>query len=159
MAGKKQGFEEAMKRLEEIVDELGKESFSLEESIKIADVLSQEGIDAVEISAGMPETRDRWIKPNILEEADEAYFLANARQFKAVIAVPLILVGGLRSPDLMQRLISDGDADMVSLCRPFIRQPDLVNKWKKGERKKADCISCNGCLKYYDEPVRCILLD
>ena len=34
MAGKKQGFEEAMKRLEEIVDELGKESFSLEESIK-----------------------------------------------------------------------------------------------------------------------------
>ena len=132
---------------------------TIEESTKIADVLSREGIDAVEISAGMWETLDRWVKTDILEETDEAYFLDNARQFKAVMAVPLILVGGLRSPDLMQRLIADGDTDMVSLCRPFIREPDLVNRWKQGDRKKADCISCNGCLKYYDEPVRCILLD
>jgi 2,4-dienoyl-CoA reductase-like NADH-dependent reductase (Old Yellow Enzyme family) len=132
---------------------------TIEESTKIAQVLSREGIDAVEISAGMFETLDRWVKTDILEEEDEAYFLANARQFKAAIAVPLILVGGLRSPALMERLISDGDTDMVSLCRPFIKEPGLVNRWRQGDRKRADCISCNGCLKYYDEPVRCILLD
>lgn len=63
-----------------------------------------------------------------------------------------------RPPALMQRLIAEGDVDLVSLCRPFIREPDLVNKWKQGDRKKADCISCNGCLKYRTDLVRCILL-
>ncbi len=129
------------------------------EAVKIAEVLSREGIDAVEISAGMVQTRNRWIRPDILEEADEAYFLKNSRQFKAAISVPLILVGGLRTPRLMQRLVTDGDADMVALCRPFIREPDLVERWRKGDPEKAACISCNGCLKYLDEPVRCILLD
>lgn len=129
------------------------------DSIQIAAVLSQEGIDAVEISGGMMETIDRWAKPDIVKESDEAYFLPVARKFGKVIDVPLILVGGMRTPGLMQRLITEGDADMVSLSRPLIREPDLVNKWKQGDRKKADCVSCNGCLKSRGNPVRCILLD
>ena len=70
-----------------------------------------------------------------------------------------MLVGGLRSPGVMEKLLQDGEVDMVSFCRPFIREPDLVNKWKQGDWKKADCISCGGCQKYRDEPVRCILLE
>ena len=38
-------------------------------------------------------------------------------------------------------------------------EKEIVNKWKQGDLKKADCISCNGCLKYRNEPVRCIQLD
>jgi 2,4-dienoyl-CoA reductase-like NADH-dependent reductase (Old Yellow Enzyme family) len=72
--------------------------------------------------------------------------------------VPLLLVGGLRSLHLMERLLENREVDMVALCRPLIREPDLVSKWKQGDRKKADCISCGGCQKYPDEPVRCILL-
>jgi len=113
----------------------------------------------VEISGGMAESHDYVVKKNISTEADEAYFLPNARKFKERLDVPLMLVGGLRTPALMERLVASGEADMISLCRPLIREPDLVNKWKHGDRKKADCISCNGCQKYRDEPVRCILLD
>ena len=90
---------------------------------------------------------------------DYLHFLSNAQKFKAVTSVPLILVGGLRSPGLMQQLLGKDEADMVALCRPLIREPDIVNKWKQGERKKADCISCGGCQKYPDEPVRCIRLN
>jgi len=132
---------------------------TIEESAQIAKTLSRKGIDAIEISGGMQDTRDQIIKPDILDEKDEAYYRDNARKFKEVIDVPLMLVGGLRSPGLMERLLEDGEVDMVSLCRPFIREPDLVNRWKQGDRDKADCISCGGCQKYRDEPVRCILLD
>ena len=132
---------------------------SIDESCRIARMLSDEGIDAIEISGGMGESADQIMKADILEESDEAYFLANAQRFKAEIDVPLMLVGGLRSPALMERLVASGEADMISLCRPLIREPDLVNQWKQGSRKKADCISCNGCQKYRNEPTRCILLE
>ena len=125
---------------------------------QIAGVLSRKGIDAIEISGGMQESPVSGIRMDILEEDDEAYFLPNARKFKEVMSVPLILVGGLRSPGLMERLLEKKEVDMVALCRPLIREPDLVNKWKQGARQKAACISCGGCQKYPDEPVRCILL-
>jgi 2,4-dienoyl-CoA reductase-like NADH-dependent reductase (Old Yellow Enzyme family) len=107
----------------------------------------------------MAESAKYAMRTDISEETDEAYFRPSARKFKEVINVPLMLVGGLRSPALMEKLLEDREADMVSLSRPFIREPDLVNRWRRGERRKADCISCNGCQKYRDEPVRCILLD
>jgi 2,4-dienoyl-CoA reductase-like NADH-dependent reductase (Old Yellow Enzyme family) len=132
---------------------------TIEDSAEIAGVLSREGIDAIEISGSMAEAGPYMARKDISEEADEAYFLPNAREFRKVIDVPLILVGGVRSPGLMERLLSEGEADMMSMSRPFIREPDLVNRWKNGTRRKADCISCNGCFKYRDEQVRCILLD
>ncbi len=132
---------------------------TIDDSCLIARRLSEEGIDAVEISGGMGETADKIVRADILEEDDEAYFLSNARRFKAAIDVPLILVGGLRSPELMEKLLASGETDMIALCRPLIREPDLVNQWKQGNLKKADCISCNGCQKYRDEPTSCILLE
>jgi 2,4-dienoyl-CoA reductase-like NADH-dependent reductase (Old Yellow Enzyme family) len=143
---------------------LGSEDFldgglTLEEGARIAKAICREGIDAIEISGGIGESTDEVIKTGISDERDEAYFLPNARKVREVIDVPLMLVGGLRSQGLMERVLEEGEADMVSLCRPFIREPDLINKWKQGDRKKADCISCSRCLKSCDGQVRCILLD
>ncbi len=107
----------------------------------------------------MTESPLKAARPNILKPADEAYFLDNAIRFKAAITVPLVLVGGLRSPGLMERILRAGQADMISLCRPLIREPGLVSVWKQGNRKKADYISCGGCQKNRNEPVRCLLLD
>ncbi len=132
---------------------------TIEASVPIAAALSEAGVDAIEVSGGMVrESPVSGAKRDILTEADEAYFRPNARKFKTAVTVPLILVGGLRSPHLMQRLLEDREVDMVSLCRPFIREPDLVLKWRQGDYKKSDCISCGGCQRFRDEPVRCILL-
>ncbi|MFC1886756.1 NADH:flavin oxidoreductase [Thermodesulfobacteriota bacterium] len=131
---------------------------TIEESAPIAAALSQEGISAIEISGGM--VGGAHICPTkIRTEEDEACYRANAAKFREVIDLPLMLVAGLRSFGLMEELVETGEVDMVSLCRPLIREPDLINQWKQGNLKKADCISCNGCLKYRDEPVRCIQLD
>ena len=114
-----------------------------------------------EKAAGNADEAEKWqkIRMHIKEESEEAYYLSNARAFKKVIDVPLMLVGGMRSPGLMEKLLEDGEAEMISLCRPLIREPDLANRWKRGDRRKADCISCGGCQKYLNDPVRCILLD
>ena len=52
------------------------------------------------------------------------------------------LVGGIRTRECMDRIIEYGIADMISMCRPFIKEQDLVTKLKAG-KNGADCISCN----------------
>ena len=54
-------------------------------------------------------------------------------------------VGGLRDLDKMEEIVKSGKVDMVSLARPFLREPDLVNKFMKG-KKTADCLSCGECI-------------
>jgi len=51
----------------------------------------------------------------------------------------------LRSPKLLEEILRSGDADFLSMSRPFIREPGLVNRWESGDTGRATCISCNGC--------------
>ena len=75
----------------------------------------------------------------------EAYFLPFAEKLKPVLSCPLILVGGLRSRGVMEEIIASGTADMISLSRPFIREPDLVKRFREKDIETAGCISCNLC--------------
>jgi 2,4-dienoyl-CoA reductase-like NADH-dependent reductase (Old Yellow Enzyme family) len=119
---------------------------SLEESIETAKILDNTGIDGIEISGGMNEAEGR---PTVQEDIDtpekEAYFRTFAEAIKPNVRCPVILVGGMRSLSVMEEVLASGTADMVSLCRPFIREPDLVLKLKNREKTRTDCISCNRC--------------
>ncbi|MFZ6006502.1 MAG: NADH:flavin oxidoreductase, partial [Nitrospirota bacterium] len=75
----------------------------------------------------------------------EAYFRDYAGQFRHHLKCPLILVGGLRSLDVMESIYRDGAAQFFSISRPLISEPDLIKRWQSGDRKKARCISCNKC--------------
>ena len=80
------------------------------------------------------------------------------KEIRKMTDIPLILVGGIRSLDVAQKILAEGSAHFVSLCRPLIRQPDLPKKWLKGTGEStADCISCNACLDNVAKVgVRCI---
>ncbi|MFO7685473.1 MAG: hypothetical protein R6V60_05230 [Desulfobacterales bacterium] len=58
-----------------------------------------------------------------------------------------MLVGGIRSFGMTGRLVDKGITDFVSLCRPRIREPNLINRLKSGDLRKAGCISDNGCFQ------------
>ena len=74
------------------------------------------------------------------------YNLDAAKKIKPEIGnLPLILVGGARNLASMEKIVSDGYADFISMCRPFVKEPDLVNKFKNKEIEKASCTSCNRC--------------
>ena len=70
--------------------------------------------------------------------------------FKAVLDIPLILVGGVRSFHVAERLVKEGIADYISMSRPLIREPGLVKRWASGDLRKAACLSDNQCF----EPAR-----
>jgi 2,4-dienoyl-CoA reductase-like NADH-dependent reductase (Old Yellow Enzyme family) len=126
----------------------------LKESVEIARLISAAGADGLEISGGMWESGDKIIRKGIKTPKQEGYFQNEARQIKRSVGCPVILVGGLRTTEVMEDLIAKGYADFVSLARPFIREPDLVAKFKEG-KQKADCISCNGCMSPRAMPTHC----
>ena len=58
-----------------------------------------------------------------------------------------MIVGGLRSVELMEEILRNKEADLISLSRPLIRNPGIIKDWEKGGRHRAECISCNKCLE------------
>jgi 2,4-dienoyl-CoA reductase-like NADH-dependent reductase (Old Yellow Enzyme family) len=122
--------------------------------------LAQWGYDALEISSGLRgkgyETAEFRTKINRVER--EAYFRAWCKEIKSRVDVPVMMVGGLRTFELMEEVVQKGEADFVSLSRPFIREPGLVNAWKRGDHHRATCISCNKCFEalLQLEPLHCV---
>ena len=119
---------------------------SLEDALQAGSMLADAGLDAIEVSGGvLSSPKLSPVRPGINSESKEAYFREEAKAFKKKIDIPLILVGGTRSFEVAERLVENGTADYISMSRPFIREPDLVNRWKDGDRRKAECRSDNQC--------------
>ncbi|MGD9732345.1 MAG: NADH:flavin oxidoreductase [Desulfamplus sp.] len=117
-----------------------------EDSLKAAKIFADAGFDAIEVSGGIIRTgRLSPSRPGITTEDKEAYFKEYAGYFNKNIKIPLILVGGLRSFTVADKIVSEGIADYISMSRPFIREPDLINRWKNGDLRKAECKSDNLC--------------
>ncbi len=121
---------------------------TIDESKLIALRLAEEGIDAIEMSGGIVEGSKRSAWTGIKTEEDEGYYLPYAEEVKKLVGdrAKVIAVGGFKSPAVVERVLEEGKADFVALSRPLIREPDLVKRWKEGDTKRADCISCNMCL-------------
>lgn len=121
---------------------------TLEDSLEAGKILADAGLDAIELSGGLVTGGRRSpSRPGINSEEKEAYFREEARAFKNRINIPLILVGGMRSFEVAERLVKDNVADYISMSRPLIREPDLIHRWKAGDRRKAKCTSDNLCFK------------
>jgi len=119
---------------------------TLEDSLKIGSLLQEDGLDAIELSGGTLKSGP--LNPSrvgISSEEKEAYFLEAAKAFKKKLTIPLILVGGIRSLLMAERIIEQGIADYISMSRPFIREPGLIQRWKSGDLRKATCLSDNQC--------------
>ncbi len=120
----------------------------LEDSLQAGRILADAGLDAIELSGGL--LTGGKMSPSrfgIKTKEEEAYFREEARQFKSAVGIPLILVGGIRSFEIAEGLVKDGVAEYISMSRPFIREPDLINRWKSGDRSRAQCKSDNICFK------------
>lgn len=132
---------------------------TIEDVSEIAIRLERLGIDAIEISGGMAESKVGTIRAGIDSRAKEAYFLPYAKRLKKVVSVPLLLVGGIRSLEVADEILDRGWADFISLSRPLIREPNLPNEWKNGRTEKAACISCGKCSKYPERFINCEVIN
>jgi 2,4-dienoyl-CoA reductase-like NADH-dependent reductase (Old Yellow Enzyme family) len=117
------------------------EGKTLTEGIAVARLLENDGVDAIEVSEGIEE---KW-GHHIRKDALHPYYLEECRQARPHLIKPVILVGGMRQFADMQAILDDNIADAVSLCRPFIQDPHLVGRFRKGEIRDSVCDSCNAC--------------
>jgi 2,4-dienoyl-CoA reductase-like NADH-dependent reductase (Old Yellow Enzyme family) len=113
-----------------------------------AQLLAQWGFDALEISQGLRgKAFEGTAARTKIDNVDrEGYFRDWCKGVKSQLSVPVMMVGGLRTFELMEEVIQEGDADFISLSRPLIREPGIINRWKGGDRNRATCISCNMCM-------------
>ncbi|MBW1997772.1 MAG: NADH:flavin oxidoreductase [Deltaproteobacteria bacterium] len=136
---------------------------TFQEGKRAARELAELGFDALEISHGL---RGKGygateFQVNIDTIAKEAYFRDWTRQIKKEVTVPVMMVGGIRSYEVAEDIITKGDADLISMSRPLVREPNLIRDWMQGDRHRATCISCNGCLEEIrnNRPLRCTQKD
>ena len=115
------------------------------ESLQVVKWLEEKGLDAVEISGGMRGAKKTPIMTGIDSEQKEAYWRDYSKKFKQNLKIPVILVGGLRSYNVIKDLFEKKYADFFSFSRPLIKEPDLIKRWKNGNFEKSKCISCNKC--------------
>ncbi len=127
----------------------------LKEAIETARIISEMGGAAIEVSGGMVDSDKGAARRDITPGDQEAYFRHLTRSVKKSVDCPVILVGGLKSIEVIREIIECGDADLVALGRPLIREPHLPLEWLDGRQGPADCISCNRCALYKDRVLRC----
>jgi 2,4-dienoyl-CoA reductase-like NADH-dependent reductase (Old Yellow Enzyme family) len=114
-----------------------------------AQYLAEFGFDALEISQGLrgPSFEETEFKTKINNLDREAYYRRWCAEIKKKVDIPVMLVGGLRTFELMEEIVRSKEADFISLCRPLIMEPSIINDWKRGNLHRAECISCNKCLE------------
>ncbi|MGI6874382.1 NADH:flavin oxidoreductase [Amycolatopsis sp. 3B14] len=84
----------------------------------------------------------------------EAYLLDRARQFRAAVELPLILLGGITRLETMERAMAEG-FQFVALARALLREPDLPLRLRAGARSL--CVHCNRCMPTIYRETRCVL--
>ncbi|MCK9424258.1 MAG: NADH:flavin oxidoreductase [Bacteroidales bacterium] len=99
---------------------------------------------------------DLWFRKRTLPFS-HGYNLQYAALAKTLTDIPVIVVGGFRNPVEIEQALSSGKADMVSLSRPFVAEPDIVLKMKNDWNYQSLCKNCNYCAVMCDsgEPTKC----
>lgn len=99
-----------------------------------------------------------WYKRRFLPYSPK-YNLENALAVKklAQSAIPLLVTGGIRTAAQVREIVEERGLDGVTLCRPFIREPEIVAKFRSDSRAVSLCTNCNLCTVHCDSPfpLRC----
>jgi 2,4-dienoyl-CoA reductase-like NADH-dependent reductase (Old Yellow Enzyme family) len=89
---------------------------------------------------------------------EEAYFLVQAREFREVLDLPLILLGGVSQLATAERGLAEG-FQFVAMARALLHDPDLIQQWQAGTEEVSGCIHCNRCMPTIYTGTRCPLVD
>lgn len=99
------------------------DGFTFDDAAVTAEIMAQNGIDAIELSGGTYTGKHSPCR----SKSRESYHLEYAEKLSGVIDTPIILVGGNRNIDTIEKILSDTDIAAISICRPLIREPFLLN--------------------------------
>ena len=158
--------------------------FWLDEAIPLAQWLEQDGsVDAIELTAGssllnpmylfkgeaplrdfaaaMPQPVKLGVQlfgKNMLHSYPykDAYLLEDARQIRAAVDLPLVLLGGITNRQVMDRAMREG-FEFVAMARALLREPDLINRIGEDANTNSLCVHCNKCMTAIYGGTHCVL--
>jgi 2,4-dienoyl-CoA reductase (NADPH2) len=127
------------------------------EVIALARVIEAAGADVINTGFGWHEAK----VPTIAYLVPRAAFRFAAARIKRAIGIPLIISNRINAPDVAEDILASGDADMVSMARPFLADADFVRKAAAGRPETINtCIACNqACLDFIftGQPTSCLV--
>ena len=124
--------------------------FSEEESVQVIKMLSEEGMDMIEISGGTYEAPAMMFSKQSTRER-EAYFIEYTKKARKVTDTPLMVTGGFRTAAVMERTLAEGALDLVGLARPFILYPNFPKEILNGTLEKMELNVPKTGIKTIDE--------
>lgn len=133
--------------VDEMYSEIGQngKGYNLEEGIKMAKILSDKGIDAIDVSSAAYDTFNYWLEPTTFTPGWRKYL---ASEVKKVVDIPVIAANFIRSPKQAEMQLEEGTQDFISLGRPLIADPHWPNKVKSGnENLIKRCVCCLYCFE------------
>ncbi|OUS72343.1 NADPH-dependent 2,4-dienoyl-CoA reductase [Pseudoalteromonas sp. A601] len=111
-----------------------------------AKALEQAGVDILNTGIGWHEAR----VPTIASMVPAGAFKEASKRLKEAVKLPVIAVNRINTPDIANDILNAGEADLISMARPLLADPDFFNKYKTQQSKQINiCIGCNqGCLDH-----------
>ena len=128
-------------------DDFSPNGFTIRDSTKVAQTITRLGLDCLEISGGgVGRVEDLTERARSTDpELNEATFSGYAQKIRQVTGKnSLSLVNKIRTRQCMEAIVRKNVADLISMSRPFISEPDLVNHLKAGQYR-VTCTTCNAC--------------
>lgn len=119
---------------------------SHEEAIQLGQAIEKAGATIINTGIGWHEARI----PTIATKVPRAAFTWVTASFRDSLSIPVITSNRINTPEMAEQVLARGDADMVSMARPFLADPDFVNKAAQGRSDEINtCIACNqACLDH-----------
>ncbi len=128
-------------------DECIKNGYTIDFTKWLSPQLKDAGADAIHVSVGVYST------PGFLtiasEDTPEGFNLERAAEIKKTVSLPIIGVGRITDPRMADEAIANGNADLISMGRQFLADPEFLIKAKEGRWKDIrQCLGCNqGCIE------------
>ena len=127
-----------------------------DEVVRLARALETAGVTILNTGIGWHEAR----VPTIATSVPRGAFTWVTRKLKGLVGIPVCTTNRINSPEVAEKVLAGGDADMVSMARPFLADPELVRKAAAGRADEINtCIACNqACLDHVFQRKTCTCL-
>ncbi len=123
--------------------------FAVDSCAEICRILYEGGLDFVEVLGIHTRAETGMREPS--RHRDLAVAVRNRCD------IPVVLTGANVDPDAMETILNEDGVEYFGISRPLIREPGLPERWRRGDRGRAECVGCNAC--YRTEGKRCIFSD
>ena len=137
--------------------DLVEQGLAAEETVQVAKGVEAAGATILNTGIGWHEARI----PTIAQAVPRGGFAWATRRLKQAVRIPVVASNRINAPEVAEEILARGDADMVSLARAMLADPEFANKARAGDRAGINiCIACNqACLDHYfiGQPASCVV--